>query len=90
MATLNVRVDDSLKKQASELFADLGLDMSTAVNMFLKQAVMYEGLPFEVRRVLNATTIAAMEEFDEMKKNPEAYKRYPSFKAAMAEVLENA
>ena len=34
MTTLNVRVDESLKKQASELFADLGLDMSTAVNMF--------------------------------------------------------
>ena len=50
MTTLNVRVDESLKKQASELFADLGLDMSTAVNMFLRQAVMKDGLPFDVVR----------------------------------------
>lgn len=51
---------------------------------------MYEGLPFDVKRgVPNETTIEAMEEFEEMKKKPEAYKRYSNFKAAMAEVLEN-
>lgn len=77
MAALNVRVNDELKKQASELFADLGLDMSTAINIFLRKAVQCDGLPFEVRReVPNMETIAAMEEGEEILKHPEKYPRY--------------
>ena len=77
MAALNVRVKDELKKQASELFADLGLDMSTAINIFLRKAVQCDGLPFEVRReVPNSETIAAMEEGEEILKHPEKYPRY--------------
>lgn len=86
MATLNVRVDDNLKKQASELFADLGLDMSTAVNMFLKQAVMYEGLPFEVKRkVPNEVTMAAIEEADRLAHdaNAKGYKDIDELMAAL-------
>jgi DNA-damage-inducible protein J len=77
MTTLNVRVDEGLKKQASELFADLGLDMSTAINIFLRQSVMHDGLPFNVvREVPNAETRAAIEEVKEMKARPERYKSY--------------
>jgi DNA-damage-inducible protein J len=77
MTTLNVRVDEDLKKQASELFADLGLDMSTAINIFLRQSVMHDGLPFKVvKEVPNAETRAAMDEVKEMKAHPENYKSY--------------
>lgn len=89
MTTLNVRVDESLKKQASELFADLGLDMSTAVNMFLRQAVMKDGLPFDVvREVPNAETLAAMAEVEEMKKHPEKYKSYTDVDEMFKELLK--
>ncbi len=89
MTTLNVRVDESLKKQASELFADLGLDMSTAVNMFLRQAVMKDGLPFDVvREVPNAETLAAMAEVEEMKKHPEKYKSYTDIDEMFRELLK--
>ena len=65
--------------------------MSTAINIFLKSAVSHDGIPFEVKRsVPNAETRAALSEYDEMKKNPEAYKRYDSFDEALAEVLEDA
>ena len=49
MATtnINVRVDTELKQSAEELFDDLGLNMSSAINMFLKSAVNYGGIPFE-------------------------------------------
>lgn len=74
MTTINVRIDEDLKKQASELFAELGLDMSTAINIFLRKAVMYDGLPFDIRRETpNAETIAAMSELEEAKKS---YPRY--------------
>ena len=51
MATsnVNVRVDSDLKKQAEILFSDLGLNMSTAINIFLRAAISHGGLPFEVK-----------------------------------------
>lgn len=49
MANVNIRVDDDLKMQAEHLFFELGLNMSTAMTMFLKQAVRYGGIPFDVR-----------------------------------------
>ena len=48
MAQINIRIDDDLKASAESLFADLGLNISTAVNMFIKQAVRNRGIPFEV------------------------------------------
>lgn len=48
MATVVVRVDDKLKEEAAQLFNDLGLDMSTAVKMFLIQSVRMQGIPFEI------------------------------------------
>ncbi len=90
MATtnINVRVDSELKKSAESLFSDLGLNMSTAITMFLKSAVSHEGIPFEVKRLTpNADTKAALEEYSEMKKNPGSYKRYDSFESLMDEVL---
>jgi DNA-damage-inducible protein J len=56
-ATTNVsiRMDVDLKKQAEELFADLGLNMTSAMTMFLKQAVRNQGIPFEISRIPNTT-----------------------------------
>lgn len=88
MAALNIRVNDELKRQATELFADLGLDMSTAVNLFLRQAVQCDGLPFEVKRVKpNAETIAAFEEGEEMLKHPDDYASYGSASELFAAIL---
>lgn len=45
---LNIRTDKEVKASAEKLFAALGLNMSTAVNMFLRQAIRENGIPFEV------------------------------------------
>lgn len=45
---LNVRVDGMLKKEADMLFKDLGLNMSTAINMFLIKCVKTASIPFEI------------------------------------------
>lgn len=59
----SISLDADIKAKAQELFADLGLDLSTAVNMFLRQSVREERIPFEVRRETpNADTVAAMKE----------------------------
>ncbi len=58
-----IRIDENLKSQASELFNQLGLDMSSAVNIFLKQSVMRGGLPFKVELPqYKQEVLAAMEE----------------------------
>ncbi|HEN5848170.1 type II toxin-antitoxin system RelB/DinJ family antitoxin [Streptococcus agalactiae] len=49
MSTIAVRVDDQLKDDATELFQSLGLDMSTAVKMFLIQSVKTQSIPFEIK-----------------------------------------
>lgn len=64
MKNVNVtfRVDDELKKQADALFAELGMSLSTAFNIFLRQSVREQQLPFSVsKNVPNATTLAAMD-----------------------------
>ncbi len=43
-----IRIDSGVKKQANELFSELGLDMSCAVNIFLRQCILRGGLPFKV------------------------------------------
>ena len=55
------RIEPEVKKNATKVLADCGLDLSGAIRLFLRQVVAQQGLPFEVR-VPNATTIAAMEE----------------------------
>ena len=49
MATINFNVDENVKKQANELFKSLGLDMTTALNLFLRQSINYGGIPFAVK-----------------------------------------
>lgn len=49
MATIQIRVDDSLKQRADALFADIGLDTSSAIRLFLKQSVNLGCIPFELR-----------------------------------------
>jgi addiction module antitoxin, RelB/DinJ family len=80
MATtnLNIRIDENLKKQAEVLFSDLGLNMSSAITVFLKSAVDYNGIPFEIKKTersvaaSDAELLAVSNEL--IAKNKEAYK----------------
>lgn len=49
-STIQVRVDDELKAKSDELFKDLGTDTTTAIRMFLTQALAVNGFPFEIKR----------------------------------------
>ncbi|MBR0420349.1 MAG: type II toxin-antitoxin system RelB/DinJ family antitoxin [Erysipelotrichaceae bacterium] len=64
MKNVNVtlRVDEDLKKQAETLFSELGLNLTTAFNIFLRQSVREQQIPFQVsKNVPNAVTLAAMD-----------------------------
>ena len=88
MATVptQVRIDENLKKQATELFSQLGMDMSSAMNIFLRQCVMRGGLPFEVTLPqYKPEVLEAMEDAKRMSKAPDT-KRYASFSEAMEDI----
>ena len=87
MATVQtqIRIEEDVKKQAVELFNQLGIDMSSAVNMFLRQAIMRGGLPFSVEiPKYKPEVLDAMEEARKISRDPDT-KRYGSF----AEALED-
>ena len=48
--TIQVRVDDELKAKSDELFKELGTDTTTAIRIFLTQAISQNGFPFEIKR----------------------------------------
>lgn len=48
--SITVRMNSETKAKAQELFNSLGLDMSTAINMFLNEAIEFNGIPFVVRK----------------------------------------
>ena len=60
-AEIRSRIEPDLKKQSTEVLAELGLDLSGAIRLFLRQVVEVGGLPFEVRKP-KPTTVAAMTE----------------------------
>jgi DNA-damage-inducible protein J len=63
MTNLNVRTDKELKEQAEDIFKELGLNMTTAINMFLRCTVREQGIPFSLKLdTPNAVTAAAIEE----------------------------
>ena len=63
MKNVNVtlRVDEDLKKQAEALFSELGMNLTTAFNIFLRQSVREQQIPFQItKNIPNAVTLAAV------------------------------
>lgn len=74
---LTIRLDSDLKKDCEALYAELGMSLSTAINVFLRQSLRKGGLPFGARLddQPNRTTIEAMLEAERIAKDP-TVKRY--------------
>lgn len=66
---VTLRMDKELKAEADELFKDLGLNLSTAITMFMKQSIREQKLPFTAKRnQLNKETIKAIKEAEDENK----------------------
>lgn len=71
MTNVSIRMNKELKSQADILFAELGMNLSTAFNIFVRQAVRSGGIPFEIKlNKPNEETIAAMLEAKKIAKDP--------------------
>ena len=85
----NISLDPELKEKAIKLFSEFGLDLSTAISIFLTQAVREQRIPFLVsKNVPNTETLIAFSEFEEMKNNPNKYPRYSSFEELLKDIKE--
>lgn len=87
-APTQIRIDAEIKKQATDLFKNLGMDMSTAVNIFLYQCILRGGIPFSVELpAYSQRTLAAMEEAKRISRDPDAkgYSTMDELKKALEE-----
>lgn len=82
----SVRVDSEVKKQCEALYNDLGMTLTTAINVFLRQSLRVGGLPFELRQERpNKETIAAMLEAGRIARDP-SVKKYDDLDELFAEL----
>ncbi|HWQ74775.1 MAG TPA: type II toxin-antitoxin system RelB/DinJ family antitoxin [Syntrophomonas sp.] len=85
---ISIRMDIELKKHAEQLFNELGMNMTTAINIFLRQAVRQQRIPFDVAlETPNAETLEALAEVERMKKDPTLGKTYKNVDEMMKELL---
>ena len=89
MNTISARIDSKLKTQAENLFNELGMNMSTAITVFLKQAIRLRKIPFEIALDSpNAETLAAMTEANEIASGKRKVKSYKNAKAMIKDILD--
>lgn len=87
-ANFTVRIDSEIKAQAELLFEELGMTLSTAFNVFLRQALREGGIPFTVQTSKpNKETIAAMLEAERIAKDP-SVKGYTDLDELFADLKE--
>lgn len=89
MASVNVnfRVDENVKRESEYLFDELGISMTTALNMFLRACLRCNGLPLDLYLKPNEETLEAMEEVKRMEEHPEQYKGYTDVDRMFEELL---
>lgn len=86
--TFNVRLDSEIKKQCEALYGELGINLTTAINVFLRQSLRAGGFPFDVRiDQPNKATIMAMLEAERITKDT-SVKRYSDVEEALRALKE--
>lgn len=86
-AVVQVRIDETVKSQAVAVLNNLGMDASTAINVFFRQVIAENGLPFQPKQAkFNTETLAAIKESDEMVQNGTG-KSYASVDALFKDAL---
>ena len=77
MATINIRVDDGLKKESEKILDELGLGMTAAMTIFLKALVRNNGIPFSLE-IPNKETLKSFDEAEKISSGKAKAKRYSS------------
>ena len=84
----SVRMDGDIKKQCEALYGELGINLTTAINVFLRQSLRVGGFPFDVRMEQpNKETMAAMRSASSIARDP-SVKRYSDVEEALRALKE--
>lgn len=76
-SAINIQIDSETKREATKILNELGLSMSTAINLFLRQVIKRDGLPFEVvNSKPSKELLLALKEAEDIINNPDKYKKY--------------
>ena len=79
----SVRIDSNIKKQCEAMYGELGINLTTAINVFLRQSLRVGGFPFDVRMEQpNKETMAAMLEAERITRDP-SIQRYSDVEEAL-------
>ncbi|MCF7844573.1 MAG: type II toxin-antitoxin system RelB/DinJ family antitoxin [Kiritimatiellales bacterium] len=89
MTTIQIRTDNDLKKQAQAILKDLGLDLSSAINLYLHQIIIKEGIPFEIRTENGFTLEQEAQMIRETEEALKYGKSYDSVEEMHRDILEN-
>ena len=84
---VNIRMDKKVKEEADAFFNALGLNMTSAINIFVKQSLRQGKIPFELSLVPNAETLEAMREAEEITKSGKS--RFSSATDMLAELKKD-
>ena len=89
MANINVRIDNNVKESAEAVFASLGITPTAAISLFYNQVIRTNSIPFELKAdIPNDKTLYAINEVDEMEKNPDKYTGYDTIDSLMEDLLK--
>jgi len=77
MATINIRIDEELKRKSEEILDEIGLGMTAALTIFLKAVVRNNGIPFNLE-IPNKETLKAFKEVEDISSGKKKAKRYSS------------
>lgn len=89
MANINVRIDEKVKTNAEAVFASLGITPTAAISLFYNQVIRTNSIPFELKAdIPNEKTLSAIDEVEEMEKNPEKYIGYNDVSSLVEDLLK--
>lgn len=87
---INIRIEPELKEEAEKTLDYLGLTMAEAVKLFLKQVTLTDSIPFKIEKPkFNKETLEAIQEADEITKNPANYKGYNNINELLEDLNNN-
>lgn len=88
MSTININVNSQIKKEANAILNDLGLNMSTAINMFLTQVIKRNGIPFEIRNPEpSKELLEALKEAEEIRNGKSETEDYRNVEKMFEDIL---
>ena len=89
-ATINMRIEPTVKAQAEDVFSSFGISIADAINIFLHASIMEGGFPFQPKQPrYNKETLLAIQEARAIMDGKMDAKRYPSLSALLKDVEDN-